>query len=420
MNEKIFDSKIIEMDNGLKILSIKKETGLMSINLGIKIGALYENKEEKGISHFIEHMLFKGTQTRDNEKLNNELENIGGDYNAYTDYTCTVYSIDGLNSEMENSLEILSDMVINSKFKEEEVEKERGVILSELRSSKDDIEDLSFKKINEYAFRKSGLKMDVLGTEKIIKSFNKEKLVKYYEEYYAPNNSVISIVSSYSHEYVQALVKKYFGAWSRRKINKKILEDEKNREGIFQSYKKEIEQSTIVYLYTFYGLSKEEELSLKVLNHKLGESANSILFRELRENRGIAYDVYSHMDSSEHIKTLYIYTAVEEENLEEALDIIDKSIVNIKSREIKTHENTLSLMKKIFKTSLIATLESGAELGHYGLMQLMENESVYEFIEDMKRLEYINSEHIYNIAEKILRNPSIHILRSEKSEEDEQ
>lgn len=419
MNEKIFDSQIIEMDNGLKILSIKKETELMSINLGIKIGALYENKDEKGISHFIEHMLFKGTETRDNEKLNNELENIGGDYNAYTDYTCTVYSIDGLNSEMENSLEILSDMAMNSKFKEEEVEKERGVILSELRSSKDDIEDLSFKKINEYAFSKSGLKMDVLGSEKSIKSFTRDKLIKYYRNYYVPNNSLISIVSSYDHEYVQALVKKYFENWSRKKVNKTKLEDEKNNKGIFESYKKEIEQSTIVYLYTFYGLCKEEELSLKVLNHKLGESANSILFRELRENKGIAYDVYSNMDVSEHIKTLYIYTAVEEENLEEALEIIDKSIVNIKSRENRNHENTLSLMKKIFKTSLIATLESGAELGHYGLMQLMENQSIYEFMEDMKRLEYINSEHIYNVAEKVLINPSIHILRAEKSDEDE-
>ncbi|MFX0548101.1 M16 family metallopeptidase [Hathewaya histolytica] len=417
MQDKVFNSEIIKLENGLTIVTIKRDTGLISINLGVGVGAINETKEQKGISHFIEHMLFKGTSIRDNEGLNNELENLGGEYNAYTDYTCTVYTIDALKEELENSLDLLSDMLINSQFKEKEIEKERGVILSELRSSKDDIEELSFKRVKELAFSESPLRIDVLGTEEHIKSFNRTKLINYYKDYYVPNNSVISIVSSFEHNEVQALVKEYFSIWQNKTISKPHIKSENNKKAIFTSYKKDIEQSTIVYLYTFYGLTKEEELSLRVLNHRFGESSNSILFRELREKRGLAYDIYTHMDCSNNIKTLYIYTAVEEENVEDTLKYIDESISDIKNEQIKFDSDTLNLIKKVFKTSLISTVENVQELGHYALIQVMEDESIYEFMNDVKRLEMIKNGHIYDIARRILKDPTIHILKPEMSEE---
>src|SRR3712207_3104715 len=146
MDKSIFDLKKYTLNNGINLITIRKDTQLAAINLGVKIGSIYENKDEKGIAHFVEHMLFKGTKNRDNKTLNEELEQRAGEYNAYTDYTATVYSITALKEELEKSLELFSDMAQNSIFSEEEMEKERGVILAEIRTSKDDIEDYSYKK----------------------------------------------------------------------------------------------------------------------------------------------------------------------------------------------------------------------------------------------------------------------------------
>ncbi|WP_346870965.1 pitrilysin family protein, partial [Clostridium sp. UBA5119] len=189
---------------------IRKETQIASLNIGVMVGAVCEEKQERGISHFIEHMLFKGTVNRDNEKLNGDLENLGGEYNAYTDYMSTVFNTTTLNEELDVSLELISDLLQHPTFLEEHIEKERGVILAELRSGKDDVEDLSFQKINDMAFTHSPLKIDVIGKEEIVKSISREDLIRYYNNHYVSNNTVITVVSSYEHEYVIELVKKYF------------------------------------------------------------------------------------------------------------------------------------------------------------------------------------------------------------------
>ncbi len=128
-----FDVKKHILKNGLEVITIKKNTQISSINVGIKVGALNESIEEKGISHFIEHMMFKGTTNRAFEKLNDELESLGGEYNAYTDYSQTVYSISCLEEEFVNGIELLGDMLTNSVLLKEEIDKERGVILAEIR-----------------------------------------------------------------------------------------------------------------------------------------------------------------------------------------------------------------------------------------------------------------------------------------------
>lgn len=119
----MFQSKRYKLSNGIELISVKKDTQIFSIHLGVKVGSLYEKSTERGISHFIEHMLFKGTNKRSNEELNNDLETLAGEYNAYTDHNCTVYGITALKEEIENSIELLSDMVRDSIFPQKELEK---------------------------------------------------------------------------------------------------------------------------------------------------------------------------------------------------------------------------------------------------------------------------------------------------------
>lgn len=409
-----FDVKKHYLDNGLEILTIKKDTQIASINLGVKVGAIYESLEEKGISHFIEHMLFKGTNKRNNEELNNELESLGGEYNAYTDYNSTVYTISCLSEELENACILLGDMITSSNFPEEEIERERGVILAEMRTSKDDIEDLSFKRVNEVAFNSSPLRYDVTGLEEVVKGFKREDIEKFYKKYYTPKNSLITMVSSLEHEDAKELISREFSNWQGEEEVEHPVICEDNIPLKKVSYKNDMEQSTIVYLYTFYHLDKNDELALRILNHRLGESSNSLLFREVREKKGLAYDIYTHLDMTKNVKTLYIYTAVSDEDVEEAIRAIDETLNNVVNGKVEIGTKDLAIMKKVHKTAVISTLEDSSELCNYILHQELEGEDIYEFVKDMEGLNNLNRDKIYKVSKLVLKDPTIHILTSPK------
>ncbi len=414
MGKEIFNTKQTELSNGIKLITIKKDSQIAAVHVGVNIGSLFEEKSEKGIAHFIEHMLFKGTEDRTNEKLNSDLENLGGEYNAYTDFNCTVYSATILKEELESAVTLLGDMLLNSTFPANEIEKERGVILAEIRTINDDIEDLSFMRVNEIAFKDSPLREDTIGNESVIKKVARKQLVDFYNKYYVPNNSFISIVSPFEHEDIINMVIKYFGEWVNKKFEKKKIISEHHQFIKKTSYKKEIEQSTIVYLYTFNGLTKDEELALRILNFKFGESSNSILFRKLREERGLSYDVYTHLDTSNNVKTLYIYTSVAEKNVDEAIEVIDTAIKDIETEKIIFDDNTVALMKKILKTAIASTLEDSTDLGNYVIHQVMDDENIYQFTEDMKNIGNVKSKDLYNVSRKVLQKPTIHVFLPEK------
>ena len=413
MIKKYFDTKEVLLENGIQLITIKRDSKIASIHVGFKIGAIFEKVNEKGICHFIEHMLFKGTKKRTNNQINQELEERAGSYNAYTDYTSTVFTVTALAEELEASAEILADMMKNATFPEDELERERGVILAEYKTSMDDVEQYSFQKAHELAFKNSPLRCDVIGTEESIKTFTKEQLENFYHKQYIPNQCVISIVSPMEHDAVEAMIKQYFGEWKEGIIQGVDVMTEKHLSLQKTNYKKHIEQNTLIYIYTFHDLTRMEELALEILNHKLGESANSILFRALREERGIAYDVYSDMDATEYIKVLSIYTAVGEEDVFEAKTVIEECIDKIKTKEICLDEKNILLMKKVIKTAVASMLEDSSELASYVMHQKLAGKKIDGFADDLVAMEKIHAEDIYQVAEKVLKEPTVHILMGE-------
>lgn len=406
-----FDENTIILPNGLKVITIKKDTRLASINIGVNIGSLYEDEKELGMSHFVEHMLFKGTKNRSNEQLNRELEFLGGDYNAYTDYISTVYSITCLDEEFEKGIELLSDMVLNSSFDEKEMKNEKGVVLSEIKSDKDDIEDLSISRTHEYAFDKSALRNSIAGTEEHVKGFKRKQVYDFYKKYYTPDNCVIVTVSAFSHEQMQKIITDLFGKWEGKSHKKAKIIKEENKDIIKTTYKSQIEQGTVTYLYAFKEVCEKDKLPLKILSYKLAESSNSILFRELREERGLAYDVYSQMDLDENVNTMNIFTSVREESIDEVIEVIDKAILDIKNKNINFDEDMLCMMKKTHKTGVVSTLEDCSSLCSYVLVQSLAGKDITEFINSMEELETLTGEDIYRVCNKYLNKPTIHILK---------
>ncbi len=399
MNKLNLDKNITKLSNGMTVVTIKKDTMLVAINVGVKIGSLYEEDRERGMCHFIEHMMFKGTKAR---------------YNAYTDYTSTVYSINCINDEIKNAMELLSDMMLNSTFPEDEIEKEKGVVIAEIKSSKDDVEEFSLNRANEVGFSKSSLRYDVAGLEETVEKFTRDSIIEFYNKYYTPDNSVIVVVSSLEHSEVLDIVLNNFKIWKGKCYEKIKVIKEKNKSITSITHKKHIEQSTITYLYSLVDITKEDELPLKILSHKLGDSDNSILFRELREKKGLAYDVYSYLDIGHDVNIMNIFAAVSKEDLRESANIIEESISNIKNEIIDFDNKSLAVIKKIHRTAVISMLEDYSELCNYALNQVLEGEDLKDLEKSIEELDGITKEDIYRVCRKYLNNPTIHILKSER------
>lgn len=411
----MIDFKQTVLKNGISLVTVKKSGELFSLNMAIKVGSLAESQKEKGICHFIEHMLFKGTDFDDNLSLNNKIERLGGDFNAYTDYISTVFSISAMTEELDHGMNILRDMLVSPKFSGDDLEKEKGVILSELRSSMDDAEEITHKNLYYNAYDKSPLKYDVIGNEETISAFTPEMLKDFHKRYYLPNHAILVIVSDLEHEEVSLKVERIFGDWKKEVERPLDLVFEENIPGKHTSYK-DMEQSSLAILYTF-DMTEKEKLPLRILNYKLGVSGNSILFRELRENRGLAYDIYSDLDLTENIQNFLIYTQVPDESLDEAEELILSILDEVKDGQY-FQKDDLVIMKKVLKTSIFGTLDNIHDLSAFILDEMLNHEKPTMFEKDLEKLSEVTLEDIISVSRKVFNGPTIYRLRGLSDEDD--
>ncbi|MDO5707568.1 MAG: pitrilysin family protein [Andreesenia angusta] len=395
--------------NGIEVYHLNTNTELFSLNLGIKIGSKYERYEEKGLSHFLEHMVFKGTKKRDNIMINEDIEELAGYSNAFTSYSDTVFKFMALNEEFENALEILSDIIVNPIFPEEEFLKEKEVIISEIKSNLDNIEEYAYYRISKEAFLNSFLRWDIAGEIEDIVRYSVEDVEKYYEKYYLPNNTVIVIASSFDDEYVFSKVEEYFKTWDQREVKLLDIKREKNISKEYSIYSQEFDISNILYLYSYENLSIREELALSIISYSLGENSNSHLFKRLREEKGMTYEVYSDLDNSEDVKLLYIYTELSRDNILSAKEIIDNTIKEVKSGKL-VNEKSVKLMKKIIKTALASTLLDPQNTSDYLISQILDGRDIYEFERNLEIIDSLKTEEIIEVAKKVLKNPTVQII----------
>ena len=189
---------IYTLKNGLRVVT-EYIDHVNSISVGVMVqnGSRNEDLELNGISHFIEHMFFKGTEKRTSKEIVQQIENVGGQINAYTSKEATCYYIKALNTHLDLSIEILADMLLNSKFDDEEIEKEKGVVIEEINMSEDTPEDVLDNDSSKAIFGDNSLSYPILGTIDNIKSFNSKKIKKFVKSHYAPHNSVVSVCGKF-------------------------------------------------------------------------------------------------------------------------------------------------------------------------------------------------------------------------------
>jgi len=352
------------LDNKLTYISVPMTgTQTVTILVYVKTGSKYESRKERGLSHFLEHMFFKGTIKRPTAlALSCELDSIGGEYNAFTTKEYTGYWIKVSAEKTETALELVSDMLLNSKFEAEEIDREKGAIIEELNMYEDNplmkIEDLFENCL--YGDTPSG--WDIIGTVDHIKGFKRQDFIKYFERQYGSKSSAL-IVAGNLPKNTNNLVKKYFATFSKNKWNdkEKVKEAQKKPATIFA--KKKTDQVTLALGVRTGATNDKDEFIVRVLAVILGGSMSSRLFSEIRERRGLAYlvrtgsELYS--DSGYLTTTAGIKLGCEEEVIKLIIEAYKKI-----SEEL-VPEDELNRAKDMLKGRLAISLEASDDLANW-------------------------------------------------------
>lgn len=347
--------KISSLQNGLTIITEKVDY-VQSFSLGfwIKTGSFRETIENNGLSHFIEHMLFKGTKNRSARRIANEVESLGGYLNAFTSKENTCFYGRGLSKHFKKTFDVIADMLVNPLFKPEDIKKESSVIIDELHDIEDSPEEFIFDVFESELLKETCYEFPIIGTEKSLLNFQRKDFFDYMQKFYLPNNIIISASGDVDHAFVIELSKKYFSEFKAKNIDE--------RDKIFlqkstgKTLSKNIQQSHIIIGRTTFGYNFKDRMVIYLISHILGEGSSSRLFQSLREKNGITYQINSFLNSFLDVGTFGIYFSTNPELVKKALKIIRNELVKMNSGDIKSSE--LRKAKEFTKGSLALSLES--------------------------------------------------------------
>lgn len=344
------------LKNGLRVIS-EQINGVNSISVGVMIqnGSRNEDQKLNGISHFIEHMFFKGTYKRSAKEIAEKIENVGGQLNAFTGKESTCYYVKNLYTHLDLSLEVLSDMLLNSKFDPEDIEKEKSVVIEEINMNLDNPEDVLYDIHSEIAYEGSSLSYPILGTIEKVNAITREDILKFISEKYTPYNSVISICGKFDQKTLEALIEKYFGKWSSNNIYLPQYKDDVISNG-FKVSNKDIEQVHISLGIKGLPFSHPQGYALLLLGNIFGGGASSVLFQKIREELGLCYSIYCYPETFQKIGMLNIYTGLGKNYGEKALNAIVHEIENFSKNGIS--KEMLEINKEKIKANYILGQES--------------------------------------------------------------
>jgi predicted Zn-dependent peptidase len=347
--------KIKELDCGIRIV-MEEITHVQSVSIGIwvKTGAVDEDSSIAGISHYIEHMLFKGTKDRNAKQIAEDVDKIGGQINAFTGKESTCYYIKTLTSNTEKAVNILLDMFLNSKFENKELIKEKQVILEEIKMIQDSPEDDVHDIICELIFKGHRLENSIIGTPKSLKGISRQTILKYLEEEYTRDNVVISVSGNFNEKTISELFENKLIALKKSKgpKGKKYLE----YKPIYKVKVKDIEQTHICLGTRTFGIIDDRQYALTLLNNIMGGSMSSRLFQNIREEKGLAYSVYSMANSFEKEGYYNIYAGSSHDKIEDVILAIKEELLSLKENGIS--EDELSIAKEQLKSTYIFSQEN--------------------------------------------------------------
>jgi predicted Zn-dependent peptidase len=371
--------------NGVRIV-LENIPTVRSVAIGVWIGtgSRNETQENNGVSHFLEHMFFKGTKTRSAREIAESFDSIGGQVNAFTSKEYTCYYAKVLDEHSKYALEVLADMFFNSTFDEEELKKEKNVVFEEIKMYEDTPDDIVHDLLSRAAYKEHSLGYPILGTEETLNIFNGESLRQYMKETYIPENVVVSVAGNVDDGFIQ-VVEQYFGGFESGEGLPATTEPTFYTEKLTR--KKDTEQAHLCLGYKGLPVGNEHIYSLIVLNNVLGGSMSSRLFQEVREQRGLAYSIYSYHSSYKDSGMLTIYGGTGSGQLNVLYETIQNTLSTLMDKGITSKE--LSNSKEQIKGNLMLSLEStNSRMSRNGKNELLlkRHRSLDEILENIEEV----------------------------------
>lgn len=392
------------LSNGIRIIA-QPLNYFKSVAIGvwIKTGSACETEQENGISHFIEHMLFKGTKNRTAKQIAADMDKVGGQINAFTSKECTCYHVKVMREKLSTAMDVLSDIVKNSLIDASEVEKEKGVVIEEINMSNDNPEDLAHEMMSVTYFTGNPLSKTILGPAENIRRFSRDDFLKYLDLHYFPENMVISVAGNFEEKTLLDELEKYFGDFRNDSVIRpsdtcsEVVKPEKR----FLTVKRDIEQVHICLAMPGYSYADNRRYSLSVLNNVLGGSMSSRLFQSIREEKGLAYSVYSYPSVYSRAGMFSVYAGTSAALAEEVTVLILKELEKMKKEGIPEDEFLQS--KEQLRGNYILSIEStNSIMTNIGKSLLLLNEMKSDE-EVIAELEAVTLDDVNNVVQDIFR-----------------
>lgn len=396
--------KTTRLSNGITLVSEALDfVKSVSIGIWLRNGSVDEDAKNNGISHFIEHMMFKGSDKRGAKEIAEEMAGIGGRINAFTakEYTCYYAHI--LDEHLPLAIDVLADMISHPALKTEEIEKEKGVILEEIAMSEDAPEDIVHDQLENAVFGESTLGLDILGTRDNVKNFTAQQLRAYIDAHYVTDNMVIAVAGAFDEESLRAVLEEAFKDMPRREAPIRRVVTQRKPQMLFKE--KDIEQVHMVINYPAVSYLSDDTFVLSILNTIIGGGINSKLFLGIREDLGLTYSIYTYVESYANCGMFNIYAAF---NPEQAEEVITNTFAELdRFLEKGMTEDELSRIKAQIKSNLIIGYENmNSRMSNYGKAHLMlgKIKTQEEIIEGINQ---VTVDDVMAMAKTMFHDPSV-------------
>jgi predicted Zn-dependent peptidase len=384
------------MPNGLTLITEEmKHIRSISIGIWIKTGSRDEDLPWNGISHFVEHMVFKGTQHRSAEEIARQVDSIGGNIDAFTAKECVSFSMKVLDEHLPIALDVLSDLVLNPVFDDQDIARERGVILEEIKMDEDNPDYLVHEIFTQNFWKDHPLGRPILGTRDTVKRFERTPVFDFYTQRFAPGNVIVTAAGNLNHERFVELVTRHFEKM-KPASNGFHSAPPKIVPKIILRNKKSLEQVQICVGVPSYPITHEKRHSSYILNTLLGGGMSSRLFQNIRERQGLAYAIYSDLNPYRDTGCLSIYAGTSRESAVKVVESVVSEFQKLKTDLVPAEE--LRRSKDQLKGSLMLSLESSTARMSNLARQEMYFDRFYGLDELIEKIEAVTAEELQQLA----------------------
>lgn len=397
------------LKNGLRILTVPmKGTETVSFVVMVGVGSRYEAEKEAGLSHFIEHMLFKGTKKHPNAlAITEKMDAIGGEYGAFTSKDQTVFYAKVDARHLDTATDVITDMYLNSKIDPKEIAREKGTILQEISMYEDIPMNKVYDTFEKLLYKKNSLGREILGSKKTVASFQRKDFINYMNHFYLASDTVVCVAGKISEKKMIKKVSRYFSKARKGKKpeSEKIKENQKNSELAVEF--KETDQTHLIIGNRTYNENHEDRFVLSLLSIILGGNMSSRIFMEVREKRGLAYYISTSTEAHSNCGYLATRAGVKHENLELTVKTIMDEYKKISIKKVS--EKELQRAKDFIKGKCVMGFEASDEVAMFFIDQEMRKEKIMTMKEIFARIDKVTSDDILRVAKDIFKNNKLNL-----------